>query len=83
MFRHLTRAQRAPLPFVIRAIRRHERARAGVIDSHELNHEIIQILHAFSWRKCDYVRALRARERDTKLLQAQLRKRTVYCFVRY
>lgn len=83
MNRRLNSAQRAPLPYVHKMIRRYERTRPRSMSDYELNRDLIAILHDHNWRKRDYITALRQHERAHALTQQAIQARTVYCFKRY
>ena len=80
IYRHLSRAQRAPLKLVVRKMNKLERSRDHQIATFEFNQSVTQTLHEFGWRKCEYLNALRRREKRATYLQKFICVRSIYPF---
>lgn len=77
MYRHLNSAERAPVGYVIKILANEGCSYKDANSDFATNCAMIGILHAYGWRKREYVQALRARERNAAQLQKLIRQRAI------
>lgn len=80
MNRKLYKEDRAPLPYILNAMRGHEKSIGTNVSYAILNEELIRTLHMHNWSKRDYISARNTHEQELQKLG--FGKPPVSCFKR-
>lgn len=82
MYRHLNSAERAPLPIIIKHVRKiRSRQSQSPMAVFHADQAVIKTLHQFGWRKSEYEDALSRCESRISGVEIFMSKRSIYPFM--